>query len=76
VDARIVAATVTASGPPAHLRHPPAQADEEKPPILQKLRRLTLDRMTDELEGPSDDEHRQRDLPHAADEQRDDKQRQ
>src|SRR5258705_10964020 len=34
-----------ASGAPAHLGDPPAQADEQEPPVVEKLGSLALDRM-------------------------------
>src|SRR5262249_25149431 len=49
----------------AHLREPPAEADEEKPPVVKELRRLSLEGVTDELEHPADDEQHGGPLPEA-----------
>jgi hypothetical protein len=37
---------------------PPTQADEEKTPVLEKLRRLAFHRVTNKLQLPADDEKR------------------
>ena len=41
---------------PRHLRQPPADAHKQKSPVLQKLRRLAFERVSDELKQPADDE--------------------
>src|SRR5262245_17726632 len=58
------------SGSPSHLGRPPAQADQEKTPVVEKLRRLSFKRVADELEHPADQEERQRDGPEPGDEKR------
>lgn len=63
-----------ASGSSTDLREPPAQAHEEKAPIAKELRRLSFNGVAHELKHPPGHEHRQRQPPHARDEQGDDKQ--
>src|SRR5687768_5515751 len=62
----------SSSSAATHFRQPPAQADEEKSPVLQKLRRLPFHRVTEELEDPANGKHRQRDPPEAPDKEGDD----
>jgi len=38
-----------------NLSPPPSDADEQKPPVLEKFRRLAFERMADELKNPSQD---------------------
>ena len=52
-DAR---AAVVRSPAPAQLGDPPAQADEQEPPVLEELGRFALERVPDELQRPADDE--------------------
>ena len=57
------------SGFAVNLGPPPAHADEQKSPVVEKLRRLAFKGMTDELKDPSDDEQRQREPPEAVEEE-------
>src|SRR2546422_124851 len=61
--------------PSSNLCYPPAQANEKEAPVLEELRRLPLDGVADELEGPPDHEQAQRHRPEPAHEQGRDKQR-
>jgi len=70
-----MARSSSAATPAFHFRDPPAHAHEQETPVVKELRRFPLDRMTDELEGPSDDEQRDRQRPppmpdHGRDEER------
>ena len=47
---------------------PPADADEEKAPVLKEFRRLALEGMADELENPSNDKQGERIGPQTMDE--------
>jgi hypothetical protein len=51
-----------------HLRRPPPRPHQQKPPILQKLRRLPLNRMPNELQRPPKTKqphsHPQQPVPH------------
>lgn len=46
------------SGSPVDLGPPPTNANKEKSPVLQELRRLAFKRVPDELEDPADDKER------------------
>jgi hypothetical protein len=43
------------SGFSVNLRPPPADSDEQKPPILEKFRRLAFEGMADELKYPANE---------------------
>src|SRR5438132_7423783 len=45
------------------LRDPPAEADQQEPPVVKELRRLALERMADELKHPTGDEEHERRAP-------------
>jgi hypothetical protein len=45
---------VSSLGLPSHLRRPPPRPHQQKPPILQELRRLSLNRMSNELQRPTE----------------------
>ena len=47
------------SGLAVHLGPPPADADEQKPPVTEEFRRLAFEGVADELEDPSEDEKRE-----------------
>ena len=44
---------------------PPADADEQKTPVMEKFRRLALEGVADELENPSNEEQSERIQPQA-----------
>ena len=50
------------------LSPPPADADEQEPPVVEEFRRLALEGVADELENPSDEEQTQRVKPQAVEE--------
>src|SRR5205814_1813685 len=45
----------------ADLGKPPSQADEEEAPVVEELRRLAFEGVTDELENPAGYKHQRRD---------------
>jgi hypothetical protein len=49
----------------SHFGKPPAEADEEKTPVLKELGRLALNGVADELEDPADDEKADGEHPEA-----------
>lgn len=55
------------------LSPPPAHADEQKTPVMEKFRRLPLERMANELENPADQKQSQRVQPQAMKEDAGDK---
>jgi hypothetical protein len=57
------------------LAQPPANPDEQKAPVLEKLGPSTLNRMAGKLEDPTNRKERQRDLPESANERRKKKER-
>src|SRR3989442_9625216 len=61
--------------PSSNLCYPPAQANEKEAPVLEELRRLPLNGVADELEGPPDHEKAQRHRPEPVHEHGRDKQR-
>src|SRR5690242_16107272 len=60
----------------AHLRHPPAQADQEEAPVVKKFRRLPFNQMANKLKTPADDKKDGGNRPEPIDEQCGDEQRQ
>ena len=54
---------------------PPADADEQKTPVMEKFRRLALEGVADELENPSNEEQSERIQPQAVKEDAGDKKR-
>jgi hypothetical protein len=54
---------------------PPAQANEQKTPVFEKLRRPTLESMSNELEHPAGKEQPHGDLPASPSERRDQQKR-
>jgi hypothetical protein len=63
------------SGPTACLRKPPPKADEQKSRILEELRRLSLERVANELKAPSSNKQGPRNRPPATDRPRDTEER-
>ena len=52
----------------AHFRDPPPQAHEQEPPVVEKLRRLAFEGVSDELKTPTQHEKAGRDRPETVDE--------
>src|SRR5713101_3061663 len=75
-----ITTTITESGEmrclcsPADLGHPPAEADHQEPPVVEKLGSLALDGMAHELKDPADRKQRERDWPQSGHEERDNEQ--
>src|SRR5689334_9355796 len=46
--------------PPGDLGNPPPHPHEQEAPVVEELRRLSLDRVADKLEDPAGDEERRR----------------
>jgi|SRR5580658_125695 hypothetical protein len=53
------------SGFAVNLSPPPAHADEQETPVVEKFRRLAFEGVADELENPSDEEQSQSIRPQA-----------
>src|SRR6266540_3127733 len=78
-SAAIASSTLThareGSRPPTYFCHPPAQSDEEEPPVVKELGRLAFKRMAHELEQPADREQAHRNRPEGGREEHDHEQR-